>query len=331
MDWGDVLAYDFPYLAAAIDILEPEGYGRIGDWEKVKPGWFEFEYARWAAPHLPMMWAEAGVSAWDPSSGGCTEKSLAFQGQYYRDFYRMMTASGADGIFWWWYPGGLRVNENSDYGIYNPDGSERPATAAIRECGRQFVESPDAKPVDTWLEIDRDARAEGVAGIYKNVGAQFWKLLDEGKTPGLRTASAGADSGNCPLLAVGNTPCNGSNPPKYLDGFFDKVEIRSGYGEWTPVEKNGQFKIEAGKPIHARVTVTNLGEASWLTAGPGRVRLTASGGQAYELPEPVPHFGKYTWNDIELKPQSNPGEIIFSLDAESRTPFGEKYRITLVP
>ena len=88
MNWRGVMAYDFPYLAGAVDILEPEAYGRTGDWERVKPGWFEYEYARWAAPELPIMWAEAGVSAWDLGIGRASRDKLAFQGKYFSDFRR---------------------------------------------------------------------------------------------------------------------------------------------------------------------------------------------------------------------------------------------------
>ena len=40
-----------------------------------------------------------------------------------------------DGVAWWWYPGGYRVNERSDFGIINPDGTDRPVTKVIREFG----------------------------------------------------------------------------------------------------------------------------------------------------------------------------------------------------
>ncbi|HOW19014.1 MAG TPA: hypothetical protein PLC79_08255, partial [Phycisphaerae bacterium] len=53
--WQGRIPYDFAGLAAAVDFLAPEAYGRIGDWQQVKPGWFEFEYARWAAPRKPMV------------------------------------------------------------------------------------------------------------------------------------------------------------------------------------------------------------------------------------------------------------------------------------
>ena len=334
MDWGGVVPYDFPYLAAAVDILEPEGYGRIGDWDKVKPGWFEFEYARWAAPGLPVMWAEAGVSAWDRGADMSTDDRLEFQGQYLRDFYRMLIASCADGIYWWWYPGGFRVCENSDYGIINPGGSDRPATVAIRDNAWKFTEGPSAGPVDYWIEIDRDEHANGVAGIYSAVKDEFWQAIEDGHVPGLKTSGTGTDSAGCPLLAVGNTPCDGSNPPKYLDGFFDRVEVRGRGGDWVDVCEGGCVEAAAEGPIAARVTITNLGEAAWLHEGDGAVCIVAAGATEARTPLParVPHLGAVTVENVTLAESgiAESTKITLSLLAVGRTPFGDKYGLTLV-
>ena len=331
MSWHGVMPYDFPYLAAAVDILEPEGYGRIGDWERVKPGWFEYEYARWAAPDMPCMWAEAGVHAWDIGAGKSTAEKLAFQGEYYGHFYRMMINSGADGVYWWWYPGGFRTGENSDYGIINADGTDRPNSTAIREHADAFINGPDAKPVDHWIEIDRDARADGVVGIYKTVQDEFWKAIEDGHTPGLRTAGTGTTSANCPLLAVGNTPCNGTNPPKFLDGFFDSLEVRDRNGEWVAVDKAARVKVAPDKPVVARVQLTNLGEATWRHQGDGAVYVTAL--ERTPLPSDVPPRRSVTVNGVILAPAGlkQPTEVTVSLLADGRTPFGEKYCITLAP
>lgn len=298
MSWRGVMPYDFPYLAAAVDLLEPEAYGRIGDWEKVKPGWFEYEYARWAAPELPMMWAEAGVSAWDLGTMRTPEDKLQFQADYFTHFYRMLISSGADGIFWWWYPGGFRVGENSDYGIINPDGSDRPASRVIRQNAQAFIDGPPAPTIDTWIEIDRDARADGLPGIYKLAADQFWNAIDAGRVPGLKTSGTGTTSADCPLIAVSNTPCNGSNPPKYLDAWFDAVEQNP----------DGTTQI----------CVTNLGEALWLAQGPGAVYLTAystTQTAKFPLPQNVPPRKSTTFN-ITLPP----GQV--QLRLEGRTPFG---------
>jgi hypothetical protein len=335
MNWGGVLPYDYPYLAAAVDILEPEGYGRIGDWEKVKPGWFEYEYARWAAPQHPVMWAEAGVHAWDIGAGTFTPKLLEVQGQFYRDFYRMLISSGADGIFWWWYPGGLRYGENSDYGIINPDGTDRESSKAIRENGPRFIGGLDAKPVDTWIEIDRDRHTDGVVGIYSEAKDAFWKAIDEGHTPGLKTAGAGTTSADCPMVAVGSTPCNGANPPKYLDGVFDKVEVLDRDGHWVAVDKGKKVEVARDTRPQARVTFTNLGEAKWLQEGTGAVCLTAASKKDTRIPiaAPVAHMGSVREQELPLTPEdlTEPTEITISFCAGDQTAFGEKFKVTLIP
>ena len=300
MSWRGVMPYDFPYLAPAVDILEPEAYGRIGDWEKIKPGWFEYEYARWAAPNLPMMWAEAGVTTWDLGTMRSPQDKLQFQADYFADFYRMLISSGADGIFWWWYPGGFRVGENSDYGIINPDGSDRPVSRVIRQNAQPFIDGPPARTIDTWLQIDRDARANGLPGIYKLAADQFWELIQAGRVPGLRTTGTGTTSENCPLIAVGNTPCDGSNPPKYLDAWFDAVQQNP--------DGTTQMRL------------TNLGEAQWLAKGTRAVYLTARSGTQttnFPLTQNVPPKKTATFN-ITLPT----GQVQLRMQCKGRTPFG---------
>ena len=336
--WFGQLPYDWPYLAAAVDILEPEAYGRIGPWDRVKPGWFEFEYARWAAPELPMVWAEAGTSVWDRAQMKASGGNLEFQKDYYADFYRMLIQSGADGVFFWWYPGGFRTNEISDFGIINPDGSDRPVTKVIRAQAGRFINGPDARPIDHWLETDRDAHPAGIAGIYEATKDEFWRLIDAGRTPGLRTAATGTTSADCPLLAIGNVPCTGANPPKYLDGFFDIVEVKDARGQWVQVENNGEAPIDPSEPPLACIVLINLGEAAWLSAapGPGSIRLLVNGAEDLEtaLPRNVPPRGTVTVPEVVLSDQpiqEAPLRVVLTLSCEGRTRFGPTFAFTLDP
>jgi len=182
----NVLPYDFYGLADAVDIWEPEAYGRIGDWERVKPGHFTAAYARLCDPKKPVLWAEMGVSVWDNTAMRPRQEGLAFQASYYRDFYRMMIQSGADGIFYWWYPGGYRVNEKSDYGIINPDGSDRPVTKVICQEAGRFLSAAKPGPVDYWISVDRDRDARGLYGMYEAVKKEYWDAVDKGKVPALK-------------------------------------------------------------------------------------------------------------------------------------------------
>lgn len=181
-----LLPYDPWGLRNAVDIWEPEAYGRIGDWERVKPGHFTAAYMRLCDPSKPVMWSEMGVSVWDGRAQAPTADRLAFAAQYYRDFYRMMIESDADGVFFWWYPGGYRVNEQSDYGIINEDGTDRPVTAVIREHGPRFVAYARPPMETAGIEIDRDADARGLYGVYQAAGQAYWQAVESGKWPVLR-------------------------------------------------------------------------------------------------------------------------------------------------
>ena len=335
----DNLPYDFPGIAAGVDILEPEAYARTGImWEDVKPGIFEYEYARWVAPDKPIFWAEVGCNAWDTGmSASIGGNNLAYVGKFYEQFYRMLTVSGADGVFFWWYAGGYRTAERSDFGIINPDGTDRAPTKSIREYGPIFLAGPSAKPVDDWIEIDRDKYPEGIGGVYDEVKDRFWASTAQGKTPGLRTSGTGTDSATCPLTAVGNTAYNGNNPPKYLDGAFDAIEILCADGKWEPLAKGGSTSVKAGGPVKVRVTLTNLGEAAWVSTSAkdaGGVQLTLNGAGVTQQPleATVPYQGCIT-EEVEIPSSEVNGESKFTLgiEAKGRAHFGEKFSFTLIP
>jgi len=339
--WEKYMIYQLPYLAAAVDIIEPEAYGRIGNWDCIKQGRFMFEYDRWVNPELPVMWAETGVSAWGHGRQGTPETLLQYQADYFRDFYLMLIDSGSDGVFHWYYPGGYRCGENSDYGVINPDGTDRSVTKVIRQFSEEFINGPEAKPVDLWIQIDRDAHPDSVAGIYKVVKDDFWKAIYFGKTPGLRTLGTGTDSTDCPMLAVGNSPCNGANPPKYLDAVFDSFEIENAEGKWVAVESGDHVQVDPAHPVVARIKLRNLGEAKWIapgSAGAGRageVHVVSKGKSVVEtaLPRSVDHLGSVEVARIGLAPAGldEPTEIVVSLAAKGRSGFGEKFRITISP
>jgi hypothetical protein len=186
LNWTGLLAYDFYGLAGAVDIWEPEAYGRIGDWDRVKAGHFTAAYARLCDPACPVLWAEMGYTVWDMKRMAPSPEKLDFGARFYRDFYRMLIESGADGIFFWWYPGGFRLNENSDFGILNPDGADREITRVIRTEGRRFLGAPKPPASDYWLRVDRDQDARGLAGIYEQVKEKYWNAVAAGKTPALQ-------------------------------------------------------------------------------------------------------------------------------------------------
>ena len=152
----------------------------------MKAGRFTADYARLCDPAKPVVWAEMGYDIWDRSRGGPDPRKAEFEARYYRDFYRMLRESGGSGVFFWWWAGGFRLGEDSDYGIIEPDGTDRPVTRVIREEGPGFLAAPGAPPPDVWIEVDRDANARGLPGMYEAAGPAYWRAVEEGRTPGLR-------------------------------------------------------------------------------------------------------------------------------------------------
>jgi len=186
LNWDRLMPYDCWGLRDAVDLWEPEAYGRIGDWDKVKAGHFTAAYARLCDPAKPVLWAEMGYNVWDLTARAPSAAKLDFAARYYRDFYRMLIESGADGVFFWWYPGGFRVNENSDYGVVNPDGTARSVTQAIRAEGPRFLAAPKPPPPSQWIAVDRDRDARGLFGIYEAVQEEYWRRIESGKRVGLK-------------------------------------------------------------------------------------------------------------------------------------------------
>ena len=279
-------------------------------------------------------------------AGGPTQELLDFQAEYYGHLYRMFISSAADGIFFWWYPGGYRVNERSDYGIINPDGSDRPVTETLRRMGPRFLAGPEKPAPDYWIGIDRDLHPAGIAGIYKLTGDRFWDAREAGKTPGFKTAATGADTRACPLLAVGNKPLRAhtppyadaepKNPPKYLDGWFDEVGLHVAGGGYRAIEEGAVPRVPPGEPVRLHIKATNLGEAAWLNTGRGAVFVFAEAGEYRKFGLPVTRVPRHASVVMEALPLLDampdaPVDVHLTFQARDEVQFGPLFSFTLAP
>lgn len=332
------MAYDFAGLAKSVDIMEPEGYGRIGGWAQVVPGWFTAAYSRYAAPGRPVVWAEFGNSVWDNARMTQDEERLAWTAQFYRDFLTMVLKSGANGAVCWFYPGGYRYNERSDFGIINPDGTWREITHVLNEFSVPLTAERAIPKGDLSLKVDRDADARGLQGIWASVGDAFLEAVANGRFPVLVGEGENATSADEPVIAVGNRPYNGSNPPKYLNAEFNTFEVMDVSDRWVSVEDDGeQVAVAAGRPVRMRASVGNNGWAKWLAAaGAGRVFLATSETSPVQVRVPIPHDVPRL-ADAEVGPfeVALPGEgqfaLTFEMLADSRARFGERLTVVLTP
>lgn len=117
-----IYGYDYDAMSAALDTVSPESYALSDDDKSLRQGVFTNIYARYANPDNAVQWMEFGKSIWTGSNFTDNRKMRRFQAEYYRRFFDMLLAGHTAGMFCWWFVGGYRIGENSDFGILDPDG-----------------------------------------------------------------------------------------------------------------------------------------------------------------------------------------------------------------
>ncbi len=267
---GNTLPHDFTLTATAkhIDFICPEGYAIANNDDGYDAACFITRFVHFTTGGKPIFWAEFGKHVWNRLTMKPDEKLIKKQNEYFIRFYKMALESGVNGLAPWWWPGGYRVDEHSDYGIIEPDRTLRPSARTLEKFA-PIVKTPrDWPKADEFLEIDLDKHAGGYWYLCFNEGKDAYRAArQKGKMLGIRTRGTGTTSANTPLVAVGNRPYNGHNPLKYLDAEFNYFQILDANGNWTNVENGAVIEVAAGKPVRAKVSVGNIQEATWLPTG----------------------------------------------------------------
>ncbi len=336
-------------VAKHADFMCPEGYnlqtvgwGNTTPADDVRKGGLVTLYYRYVSREKPVVWMEFGYTvngfgaAWSPEMVHVKPGQLKNQRADFNNYYAMFLESGARGACPWWLPGGFRLGERSDFGVLEPDGTERPACDVLRNAHPQFARVVHAKP-GKFIEVDFDAHNADAWQLY---GQQYLDTVKEGLTPYLKTAGTGTDSATTPLVAVGNTPCNGHNPPKFLNAEFNSLEIQDASGQWQEARNGAVVAVKRGAPVRCRASIGNLGEARWLAPRPnlaqGGVYLAGRKEYGVEFKAPIATDTDYladaTVKEFTLIPAADKSATVsFEMLAEGRTSFGERRTITLKP
>jgi hypothetical protein len=254
----------------------------------------------------------------------------------------MVLESGAHGTVPWWWPGGYRVEERSDYGIVNPDGTPRPAAELIRTYATRLKAARAPLVPTVWLDFDRDAHAGGYWYAAFNTGKVAYREAGAaGKVLGIRTRGTGTTSLNTPLLAVGNRELTGSNPPKYLNAEFNWLQVRDAAGQWVEVAEGATITVSPQGPVRARVCCGNTQEATWISPAAadeaaGAVYLATRPGSPLQgrwpLAADVPYLADADFGEITLVPAlTQPLAVDLQMCARDRAWFGERRRFVLRP
>ncbi len=328
-----------------VDFMNPEGYSLMTSWTTVTPaddwrqGGVIALYFRHFSGEKPVVWMEFGYTVnsisdpWAQSRIHIKPEELANQKDAYEALYGMFIESGARGASPWWLPGGFRLGENSDFGVLNPDGSERPVCEVLRKYLPRFDHVRHSPPT-AYLDFDLDSH---YADAWQTYSTEYLRLVKAGERPAIRTAGTGTSSADCPLTAVGDRPHSDHNPPIHLNAEFNSLEIRSGTGPWQPAKEGEVIEVAVGQPVSCRASVGNLAEAKWLAprAGqPGGVYLAGRKEYGLEFAAPIavdtPFLKDAAVKEFVLLPRAA-GEVTLSCEmtAQGRAYFGERRTVTL--
>lgn len=335
---ADHLPFDLLSGAKHLDFVSPEAYNIGGDRKGFLKGGFHVAYGRHFSGGKPIYWAEYGSPLFvgmDPQNykNEYTDEQYERERAYYEGMIRMTIDTYSNGSGGWWWPGGLRVDERSDFGIINPDGTPRPAALEFKKAAAEYHAPRDVPSPNVFIDIDRDKYVSGYAGVFEEGSRKYIDLFDSGRFPGVRTGGTGTTSANVPLTAVGNVPYNGNNPLKFINAEFNWIKINGkviSNGETIIVKKNDPIVVEA--------SIGNTAEAKWLapsTSSIGGVFLVAKWeGQSKEIPirADTEFLGDASVLKTTLKKHAlDKATFTFRMRAKDRADFGEVMRITIDP
>ncbi len=336
-EWiAEHLPFDLASGAKHLDFISPEHYEDSSTEVEFMRSAFTSAYARLVSGGKPVFWSEFGRPvAWRiaPSDYPLEPAAAALQRQadYFRGVLDMVYRSGANGAAGWWWPGGYRVDEHSDFGVVGPDRGLRPAADALRQAAYRFIHPAPTFPIAGELRIDRDLYVTGYAGVYGAHSLDYAGALLAGAVPRLRTAGTGTNSANTPLVAIGNRPATSRNPPRFLNAEFNQITLNG-----MPVTDGATLDVTSGDPLVIAASVGNTAEASWL-AEPvdtlGRVQLAVrweTGEALAPIAADTPFLADATVPPFTLPAAlASPVELRFRMTAQGRAEFGETVRITV--
>ncbi len=342
---GNLPPFDFTLTATPkhVDFFCMEGYSFRPGGTGPNVAGFVNRYIHFTTGGKPHLWIEFGADVWNKAAMRPGEREMDRQAETHELIHHAALQTGAKGTAPWWWAGGYRVSEKTDYGILNSDGSLRPSGRMLQQYAKRFQTPREYPKSDVWFTMDRDSHAGGHWWVAFNTGAEAHRKAEaDGKQLGVRSPATGTTSADTPLLAVGNTSYNGDNPPKYLNAEFNWFRIRFGDTPWIDVANGARIRVPRDQPIVASVSVGNLQEATWLTpehcrGKPGAVYLASTADSQLHFKQPIAKNTAYL-TDADFgktlpltKGISATTKVVLQMTAEDRAWFGEKLRFTLEP
>lgn len=274
--------YDFQGLATTMDFMSPEGYAILGlDDVNLKQLPFMAAYARYCKPDAPVLMKEFGVSQWTGSNfNDPHHKKRVYAKEYFDKFLEHMYNSDILSFYMWYFLTSYRVGENSDYGLFEPDGSDRLSTGVFRKWIPKFKEKTELCADVYTITLEKEDCGRGLTGMYEAAFDEVCRAYSEGKRIVLLNKKQSEDGGifyaDTTLdSALGSTEACGKYPLRYV---------------------NGQIISVSGDEDTLKIEVCNCGHAAWRAGTVSVISTEGSDGRITPtvIPEDVEYLGRTT-------------------------------------
>lgn len=326
------IGWEYSAVASSLDIMGPEGYGYYSTWDgDFETAAFSVAYSR-ASCERPLIWFEFGTPCWTGSAYSSEyDNGKDNQLEYFKLINRALDVSQSNGIFYWWYAGGYRMNEGSDYGIINPDGSYRPVTKLLKDYAKGFKKGGAVKLSKEPMKIKADASGTGVCGVWNAVVFDFQSAVENGKVFSMQDPDKGTTSLDTSIEYLGK---QNIGPVRNLNSDIRRVWYKTDSMEdWHLISEGGTIVSKPGEKISFKLTVSNTGIAKWICkdkAGKekGAVRVGINGNYFDTDSNAKQHDTievdgmEYTVSQSEM--------LTLRMNAEGRTDFGEFFKINIL-
>ena len=310
--------FDFSYLASTLAYMEPEGYALAPNDAAALQIPIANAYARYVSPEAPVVWKEYGQQVWTKGNNATNfepnDNAMQYVYNYYKYTLEYCLNAYTSGMYCWYYAGGFRINENSDFGILNADGSDRPVTALLREYAPKFINQGERPEAEVLIEVERDNMVGGMFGIYDQAKAEARKAYDAGKY--FEFVDANMDE---PFVhpyadevyedAVADAKGdNGQYPLRYVNGMIKTFDV-----------------VNEGGKSYAVVTVCNTKQSTWRA---GTVSIVSYDGSDIAVDYTIDEQVDYLENQEVKFEISGKGDIALRFEIEG-VQFGNLYTATV--
>lgn len=219
IEWRGFWPMNSPSVARCMDFLSPEGYHLLQvdsptPQDEMLRGGLITLYYHFISRGKPVFWAELGGpiypngTPWEQWMFDTPKERIEYQKKQIQNFLEMFLLSGAQGWAIWWFPGGYRVDERSDWGIFNPDGTERPVCQVMKELIPRFWRRAKGRS-EFLITLDPFVHPKKE---WEKCSHLYFEEFKAGKAPKIRTEGTGKSSLDVPLVCADGTPYRGKGP-----------------------------------------------------------------------------------------------------------------------